>query len=216
MRSRRGQAPPDAVADFARLYYDSERRTWKNTRWLGVGVQKTPLDLWIYQELLTDIRPSLIVETGSAAGGSALYLATVCDALGTGEVITVDIAEAARPTHRRITYLRGSSTSPDVVSAVLERARTASPVIVILDSDHSRDHVLAELDCYADLVTPGSYLIVEDTNINGNPVLPKFGPGPMEAVSEFLRSRTDFEIDRECEKFFLTFNPGGYLRRLAG
>jgi cephalosporin hydroxylase len=216
IKARRGDAPPpDAVADFARLYYDSERRTWKNTRWLGVGVQKTPLDLWIYQEVITDIRPALIVETGTAAGGSALYMATVSDALGTGEIISVDIAKGTRPTHPRITYLHGSSISRDVCSAVAERARTASPVIVILDSDHSRDHVLAELDCYAELVTPGSYLIVEDTNINGHPVLPKFGPGPKEAVSEFLGSRTDFEIDRECEKFFLTFNPGGYLRRVG-
>ena len=85
--------------------------------------------------------------------------------------------------------------------------------MVVLDSDHHRDHVLAELRTYSALVTPGSYLIVEDTNINGHPVRPEFGPGPMEAVDEFLRESPDFAIDPEREKFFLTFNPRGFLRR---
>jgi len=82
---------------------------------------------------------------------------------------------------------------------------------VILDSDHSRDHVLDELRLYAPLVTSGSYVIVEDTNINGHPVLPQFGPGPMEALDEFLRESDEFSIDDQREKFFLTFNPRGFL-----
>ncbi len=89
------------------------------------------------------------------------------------------------------------------------------PVIVILDSDHSRDHVLAELRAYADIVTPGGYCIVEDTNVNNHPVLPHWGPGPMEAVDAFLAERDDFEIDPWRERFMLTMNPRGYLRRRA-
>jgi len=87
--------------------------------------------------------------------------------------------------------------------------------MVVLDSDHHRDHVLAELRTYSALVTPGSYLIVEDTNINGHPVLMRSGAGPQEAVEAFLADRAPFERDRSREKFFLTFNQGGWLRRLG-
>ena len=85
--------------------------------------------------------------------------------------------------------------------------------MVVLDSDHTRDHVAEELRLYAPLVTSGCYLVVEDTNVNGNPVLPEFGPGPQEAVAEFLAQTDDFEVDHEREKLMLTFNPNGYLRR---
>jgi cephalosporin hydroxylase len=87
--------------------------------------------------------------------------------------------------------------------------------MVILDSDHKEAHVRAELDFYKDRVTPGNYLIVEDTNINGHPVNPNFGPGPMEALEAFLPHHPDFEVDRKCEKFYLTFNPKGFLRKKA-
>jgi len=85
--------------------------------------------------------------------------------------------------------------------------------MAILDSDHARDHVLRELELYGPLVTPGCYVIVEDTNVNGHPVSPEFGPGPREAVDEFLRRNDDFEVDRERERLLMTFNPSGYLRR---
>ena len=85
--------------------------------------------------------------------------------------------------------------------------------MVILDSDHSRDHVFAELQAYASLVGPGDYLIVEDTNVNGHPVHPDFGPGPTEAVDDFLAENDSFFIDESREKYFMTFNPRGYLRR---
>ena len=85
--------------------------------------------------------------------------------------------------------------------------------MVVLDSNHSRDHVLRELEVYGPLVTPGCYLVVEDTNVNGHPVLPDHGPGPMEAVEEFLATTDDFEVDRGRENRLLSFNPSGYLRR---
>ena len=146
-----------------------------------------PLDLWVYQEILHELRPRFIVECGTAAGGSALFLASVCELLGVGEVVTVDIEERpGRPAHDRITYLRGSSVAEDVVGRVKGLVRDAAPVLVILDSDHSREHVLRELRLYGEIVTPGSYLIVEDTNVNGHPVSELHGPGPMEAVEQFL------------------------------
>ena len=85
--------------------------------------------------------------------------------------------------------------------------------MVVLDSDHSQENVLRELEVYAPLVTPGQYLVVEDTNVNGHPVLPEHGPGPYEAVQQFLAGTSDFEFDPQCERFLFTQNPGGWLRR---
>ncbi len=207
------------VEAFHRLYHESYlfEGTWRDTRWLGVPVSKTPLDLWVYQEILEEVRPAVVLETGTARGGSALFLATVLDALGGGRVLTVDVDAAPdRPEHPRIEYVAGSSTGPEVQARVTAAVRDAGgPVLVVLDSDHARDHVLAELRLYAPLVSAGSYVIVEDTNVNGHPVSPEHGPGPAEAVAEFLREDARFEVDRSREKHYLTFNPGGYLRRRA-
>jgi cephalosporin hydroxylase len=204
------------VRRFHRLYFDAPGRTWKDTRWLGIRAYKNPLDLWIYQELVWSVRPEVIIETGTAWGGSALYLATICEAIGSGEVVTIDSAPRPdRPAHARVTYVDAPSTAPETLAAVAERVHGRAPVMVILDSDHRRDHVLDELHAYAGFVTPGSYLVVEDTNLNGHPVEPDFGPGPMEAVRAFLAQRDEFVVDDAQEKFFLTFNPGGFLRRKA-
>ena len=213
-----GPGGPERLVDgFHRLYYEAGEAggTWKDTRFLGVPTWKSPLDLWIYQELVWELRPGLIVETGTAHGGSALYLATLCETIGSGEVVSVDIGHwLDRPAHPRLTYLTASSTDPGVVAQVAERAAGAGAVLVVLDSDHRRDHVLAELRAYAPLVTPGSYLVVEDTNINGHPVYEAFGPGPMEAVEEFLATNKEFESDRTRERFLFTMHPKGYLKRV--
>lgn len=207
-------AEPGVTDAFHRLYYDTA--VWKDTYWLGVPTQKCPLDLWIYQELLHEQRPDLIVETGTAHGGSALYMACVCDQLGRGEVVTVDIYPIeGRPRHDRVTYVTGSSTAPEVMAEVERLAEGRDRVLVILDSDHARDHVLEELRIYGGLVSPGSYLVVEDTNVNGHPVFREHGPGPMEALDVFLAETDEFEIDAAREKFFLTFNPRGFLRKRA-
>lgn len=211
--------PPDAreqrIRDFHEVYYYS--RLWEHTRWLGVPAWKCPLDLWIYQEILYETRPELIIETGTAYGGSALFLASICDMLGRGRVLTIDIAPRQRlPQHDRITYLTGSSLDDAVVASVREQASHADAVMLILDSLHRMDHVLAELRLYAPLVTPGCYAIVEDSNINGHPVHtsyePDQGPGPYEAVRAYLNETDRFEIDFSRQKFLMTFNPGGYLR----
>lgn len=197
---------------FHELYYES--RVWCNTFWLGVETQKCPLDLWIYQEILFELRPRFIVETGTAAGGSALFLASVCDLLNRGEIITVDIEDRPRrPAHARIKYLCGSSIAEEIVGTVKKVVKDAGPVMVILDSDHHKEHVLQELRIYGAVVTEGSYLIVEDTNVNGHPVSQLHGPGPMEAVETFLKESGKFVPDREREKFLMTFNPNGYLRK---
>jgi cephalosporin hydroxylase len=194
------------VERFHRLYYDSYERTWGNTRWLGIDCLKCPLDLWVYQEILSERRPDVIVETGTSRGGSALFLASICDMLNVGRVITVDVRPMGPaggwPAHPRLEYLTGSSVAPETVQAVHE-AVGESRAMVVLDSDHSHEHVLAELRAYSPLVGPGDYLIVEDTN----------GPGPRAAVDEFLAEVDSFEIDAAREKFYMTHNPGGYLRR---
>jgi cephalosporin hydroxylase len=124
-------------------------------------------------------------------------------------------AREGRPKHKRVKYLLGSSTSKEIVDKVRSSIKARHRVMVVLDSDHSKDHVLEELRIYSRFVTRGSYLIVEDTNISGHPVLPEFGPGPMEAVQEFLAENKDFVVDGSRAKFYMTFNPGGWLRRVG-
>lgn len=186
--------------------------------WMGYEMFKCPLDLWAYQELMVTHRPDVIIETGTYKGGSALYLASICDMMDHGEIITIDIDtshDAIRPRHPRITYLAGSSTGAEVLAKVRAQVGERRNVMVILDSDHVRDHVLDELRAYRDYVPIGGLLIVEDTNINGHPTYPEFGPGPWEAVDTFLAEDAGFVADRSCERFILTMNPRGYLRRVA-
>lgn len=202
---------------FLKLYADSFQTTWgNNTHWLGFRVLKCPLDLWIYQEIVYETRPDLIIECGTLDGGSALFFASICDLVGWGEVVTIDIeARGERPQHSRITYLLGSSTSNEIMQQVTQRARDKKTVLVCLDSDHTKEHVLQEMRLYSPLVTKNSYLIVEDTIVNGHPLTPEFGPGPMEAVEEFLMETDAFMADTSKEKFYASFNPRGYLKRIG-
>lgn len=198
-----------------RLYYHVSDRTWKDTWYRGTRLYKCPTDMWVYQEIIDDLRPGLVVETGTFRGGSALFIADRLELQSHGEVVTVDItALPDQPQHPRLTYLIASSTAPDLRAEIDRRLPTdGSPVVVILDSDHSHQHVLEELRAFASVVTPGSYLIVEDTNVNGHPVAPQHGPGPWEAVAEFLTETDQFEVDPRGERYFLTQNPSGFLRR---
>jgi cephalosporin hydroxylase len=210
------RAQGDVVEQFHRIYYDGAvfGDTRASTFWLGIRADKCPLDLWIYQELLFEHRPDVVVETGTANGGSTLFFASMFDIIGgDGRVVTIDVDEEFdRPEHERITYVKGSSVAAETLATVRELVGSGT-AMVFLDSDHTRDHVLAELRAYQSFVPAGGYLVVEDTNLNGRPVSPDFGPGPGEAVDAFLNETTHFERDRGCEKFYLTFNPGGYLRR---
>lgn len=204
----------DIIDQFHTLYYNSRRRTWGNTFWLGIRIGKCPLDLWIYQEIIFEIKPDVIIECGTARGGSALFLASICDVVNNGRVISIDVEPSqGRPNHKRINYLLGSSTSEEIVDQVRKLISDNDKIMAILDSDHRKEHVLNELRIYSAFVSKGSYIIVEDTNVNGHPVHPQFGLGPMEAVEEFVREDRDFIMDRSKEKFYLTFNPRGFLRR---
>lgn len=187
---------------------------------MGVPVQKCPLDLWVYQDILCEVLPDVIIETGTMFGGSALYLAHVCDILNHGRVISIDITNQfsdgsliSRPKHNRITYITGSSTDQNILNQL--KTELTGSIMVILDSDHSKNHVLQELNLYSPFVQVGSYLIVEDTNVNGHPISPDHGPGPFEAVTEFLINNKNFQIDISREKFLMTQNPSGYLKRIA-
>jgi len=204
----------EIINNFHDLYYH-KGTTWQNTHWMGIPVQKYTTDLFIYQELLYEIRPDLIIETGTMYGGSAYYMATICDILGRGKIITIDIdSNNNRPLHPRINYLTGSSIDSKIVEQVKLKIAKGMVVMVILDSDHTKNHVRQELKLYNGFVTRNSYLIVEDTNINNHPVFSSFGPGPMEALDDFLLTNNNFIIDSSKEKFLLTANPRGYLKRV--
>jgi cephalosporin hydroxylase len=204
-----------AVEQFERVAAELPGQIWANTTWFGVHALKGPWDLWIAQELLWDTRPELLVETGVAQGGSALYYASIFDLLGAGEILGVDVdlsgVHPAARDHPRISLIEGGSTDRAVVEQIREAAR-GKRAMVILDSDHSAAHVLEELGALASVVTPGCYLVVEDTAI-GRPMGKEMLPGPAEALEQWLAEGQPFEVDRSREKFLLTGSPGGYLRR---
>ncbi|MDO8500606.1 MAG: CmcI family methyltransferase [Gemmatimonadaceae bacterium] len=205
------------VEQFRDLYYRSG--VSGDLRWRGARLIKNPCDLWMTLELFQRIRPRVVVETGTHEGGSALFYADLARVLGiTTTVITVDPNPkwSVDPEAAGIVSIRGYSTDPKIIQRVREevsRLKSDGAVMVFLDSEHSADNVFAELETYAPLVTRGSYLIVEDTNVNGHPSFPEHGPGPWEAVDRFLATSPPFEPDPDCERFLLTFNPRGWLRR---
>lgn len=199
------------IVDFHYLYYYS--RVWEfDTLWMGTTIQKCPSDLWIYQEIIYKTKPDLIIETGSGYGGSTLFLANLLDIMNNGIVISIDCEHKTRPQHKRITYITGISTSEDVIKQIAKYVEGKS-TMVILDSDHSKNYVLSEIEKYSVFVTKGNYIIVEDTNIK--PLTPngKDVEGPYLAVKEFIKAHSEFVIDESMHKFFMTFNPFGYLKR---
>lgn len=207
----------DAIAAFHRVFYAS-KQTHGMTYFEGVPLLKNPMDLWVYQDILWDLRPTLIIETGTAYGGSALYFARQFDKIGQGHVISIDISPSETlPAHDRVTYITGSSIDPQIVEAVYTCALTHPRVMVVLDSDHSAAHVAAELDAYAPMVSPLQFLVVEDTNINGRPVPIdwKGGPGPGPAVDAWMPRHPEFAPDVLAERYLLSHHPGGWLRRVV-
>lgn len=208
------QALVDRFHDlFYQVWDDDHVRL--NIGWLGHRTYKCPLDLWVYQELLVEQRPDAIIETGTRFGGSALFMACICDLLGHGRVITVDLDPAENlPQHPRITYIRGSSTDPAIIDRIRQEVPAGAKSLIVLDSDHSRAHVHQECRLYQQFVQVGGYMVVEDTNVNGHPTYPTHGPGPMEGMEDFLAETTEFVSDPARERFLLTMNPKGYLRRI--
>ena len=202
---------------FHLMYYDSFLfgKTWGESTWMGVHIKKLPFDTWMYQEILYSLKPDLIIECGTYKGGSAFYMATLCDLIGSGSIVTVDIVDFPnKPAHPRITYLTGSALDESIIKQIENFASDKKTVLVILDDDHTRDHVLKEMQVYQTFVTIGSYMIVEDSNVNGHPVYPEFGPGPFEAIEAFMKETDRFLIDKSMEKYYISFNPNGYLKRI--
>jgi cephalosporin hydroxylase len=208
----------------------NEYRYSYNFTWLGRPVIQFPQDLVAMQEVIWRARPQVIVETGIAHGGSLIFTASMLEILGEGKVVGVDIdirahnrvAIEEHPIARRIEMIEGSSVDPAIVEQVRSAIGGAERVLVILDSNHTHEHVLAELQLYAPLVTEGSYLIVMDTVVEDMPAdaFPDrpwgTGDNPMTAMREFLAGTDRFEIDQEIsDKLVLTVAPSGYLRCLA-
>lgn len=161
----------DLLDKYHQVWYNANH-TWPYTHFLGIGMMKCPNDLWIYQAIMTELRPMTVIETGTYQGASALWFAYLMDMLGIdgGKVITVDFEDHRinpQVLHPRITYLGGNSVDPKLVEAVKDQIMPG-PMLICLDSDHSERHVRAELDLYAPLTKPGDWLVVEDTNIGWN------------------------------------------------
>jgi len=203
---------------FHKYYYFSDKQPVGHTYWLGYHIMKCPFDLWTMQEIIYELEPDYWIETGSYLGGSALYFASIMDMIGKGEVISIDIERKDFPRHPRITWLNMSSIEESTynhVRRVIGVMKPNSRIIVNLDSEHTKEHVLKELNLWSNLVTKDSYLICEDTNIAGHPleVWNSTPGGPGEAVEDFLKNHPEFAVDKSREKHHLTFNPGGYLKR---
>lgn len=193
---------PDVVFNFNVLYYCKINRTWGNTFYCGIPIWQATTDLWVYQEMIADQKPDLIVETGTGFGGCALYFAHVMDNLDIeGKILTIDTKAYKKPPHRRITYLKGKSIDHKILKKVAEQVKISNRTMFFLDSSHDMAYVYAEIKDYAQFVRPGEYLVVEDTITKGCRV----------ACMRFVDENKDFEADPACEKFYLTFNT--YLRR---
>ena len=212
--------PTDAIADeYHKWYYHN--LVYHHTSWMGVKCQKSVSDMWNYQEILAELKPSLVVEFGTNRGGSALFFASILRQIGRPfKVLSVDISHrlldpvAARDPD--IVLVESSSTAPAVAERILRlKAELPGPVFAILDSDHRVEHVLAEMKLLRPLLLGGDYLIVEDSNINGHPVMPGWGAGPFEAIQAYEREfPDDYVHDAVRErKFGFTFATNGFLIR---
>jgi cephalosporin hydroxylase len=218
--ARRPMTDEEVITRFHQIWYDS-KTTWPQNHWLGLQTLQNPMDVWITQEIISEIKPDYFVECGAWEGGSAAIWAMVLSQVNpAGKVISIDITDrmaAARKlpiVKSHVEFMLGFSTEPKIVDAIAGRVR-GKKVVVLLDSDHSKGNVAKELKAYAPLVSVGSYFIVQDSNVNGHPVMPNFGEGgPWEAVTEFLASNKNFEIDKSRERLLFTFCPNGFLRRI--
>src|SRR2546421_6170369 len=217
------------IRDTARYKYSY------NFSWLGRPIIQYPQDIVAMQELIWSVQPDLIIETGIAHGGSLIFYASLlelnaaCGGPREAAVLGVDIdipahnrkAIEAHPLFRRISMIEGSSVAPEVVQQVQSAAQRKKRVLVCLDSNHTHDHVLAELQAYAPLTSVGSYCVVFDTLIEDLPaeLYPDrpWGPGnnPRTAVREYLKSHPEFEIDKRVDhKLLISVAPDGYLKRV--
>jgi cephalosporin hydroxylase len=186
--------------------------------WLGVPILKNPLDAWIYQEIIFKVKPDFIIEIGSYDGGSTVFFASLLDLLGNGKVISIDIDRSHYlAKHSRIIEVTGDSSSEEVVTKVKEICKNGR-VLVSHDGDHQTERVLQDLNLYADLVSKGSYFVVEDGITDmfraGEGMSSAFAGGPLLAIERFLKERKDFIIDKEQERHLVTYHPSGFLKKI--
>jgi len=218
--------------EMKQLRIDFMSRTAKynytyNFTWLGRPIIQLPQDIMAMQEIIWQVKPDLIIETGIAHGGSLIFYASMLELLGEGQILGIDtdIREHNRieienhPMFKRITMIEGSSIDGDIAEQVYDFAKDKKQVLVALDSYHTHDHVLRELQLYSPLVTKGGYLAVFDTAIEDMPEgsFPDRpwdkGNNPKTAIHEFLKTNDRFEIDKEIEnKLLITVSPDGYLK----
>lgn len=205
-----------------------------NFSWLGRPIIQYPQDMIAMQEIIWEVKPDLIIETGIAHGGSLIFSAAMLELVAActgdqGEVLGIDIdirphnrkAIEEHPMYKRITMIQGSSIAPEIVAQVVQKAKGKKRILVCLDSNHTHQHVLEELKAYAPLTTVGSYCVVFDTVVED---MPKelagerpWGPGdnPKTAVFEYLKTHSEFQIDKDIQnKILITVAPEGYLKRI--
>lgn len=185
-------------------------------RWLGHDIIKTPWDCWVYQEIIWETRPDFVIELGVMFGGATHFYASILEMVDHGEVIGIDLSleRARKPESPRIRYLEGSSTSPEILDQVRGLVE-GKRVLVIADSDHEKNHVLAEIRAYAPFVHVGGYFIVEDTLNDVMGYHPVPNQGPKAAAEVFIAEDDDFVVDRRFgERYVMTLNPNGFLLRV--
>jgi len=212
------------------VFVAGDRYNWiHQTNWFGEPCLQVPQDMFALQEIIFQTRPRFIIEVGVAWGGSLLFYSTLMEALGGERIIAIDVyvpedlkkrIAAFGKLARRISWIAGSSIEQDTVDHVRSLIGSSREVMIILDSNHTHEHVLKELQMYSPLVGPGHYLICGDTIVEYMPEQthrPRpWGPGnnPKTALDQFLKENDGFEVDRILEnKLLFTCNPGGYLRR---
>ena len=205
---------PDDLKDaFTNAYYRS--LAWRQSSWIGRPVPNAPTDLLVYQEIVAELRPDWIIETGTGDGGRAFFLATVCELLGHGRVVTIAPgAKPNRPEHARLEFVTGVAHELSTVEQVRAITGPDPNALVILGTRAKRDRTRREFEAYAPLVRVGSYVILEHTSLNGFPIDASFGPGPHEALRRILNLHGEFVADNGREKHSLTFNPGGFLKKI--
>ncbi len=204
-----------------------QRKFTYEITWMGIPIIQLPEDILMMQELIWRVRPDVIVESGVAHGGALILYASLLEALGKGHVVGVDVeirkynrlAIEAHPMSRRITLIEGDSVAEETLRQVREAIPAGASVMVALDSNHTREHVAAELERYAPLVTPGSYCVVFDSVMTMVSDAPAAGEdwaedNPLAAVAEFLSGHPEFEVDPALNRLEVTYCQSGFLRRL--
>ncbi len=200
------------------MIYHHKNVVFKQCFWMGVKTLKNPLDTWVYQEIIFETRPDVLIEIGSAAGGSTLYFAHLFDIMGHGKVVSIDIDRSTYSVkHDRVVEVTGDSSSDEVVAKVAEICE-GKKCMILHDGGHRKEQVLADLACYERFVGTGCYIVVEDSVIDlfkpGDGV-GQFYEGPLKAAEEFVAAHNDFVVDQERERYILTFSTQGFLKRVG-